>query len=73
VHEDPDDSLRELLLLVQEFHFPFGLGAVNDLRLPIGGPVFEVDLSDQPWREFLELEFLSPVGCSLFEGHVPLQ
>ena len=52
VHEDPDDSLGELLLLVQEFHFPFGLRAIYDLRLSVGGSMLYVDLTDERRREF---------------------
>ena len=55
VHEDPDDSLGELLLLVHQFYFPFGLRAIDNLGFPIGGPMLEIDLTDEPRRKLREL------------------
>jgi len=40
VHEDSDDPLRELLLLVHQLHFPLGLRAIYDLGLSIGCSMF---------------------------------
>ena len=71
-HHSPGNLRGELLLLVQQLTFPFGLGPVDDLRLSIGGPMFNVDLSDQPRRQLWQLEFLPPVGCPLLERHVAL-
>ena len=44
LHDYSSDPLGELLLLVHEFHLPFGLRSVNDLRFPIGGSMLYVDL-----------------------------
>ena len=46
VHEDSNDSLGELLLLVHELNLPFGLRAVDDLRFSICSPMFKVNLSN---------------------------
>ncbi len=42
------DFLGELLLLMLELHFPCGFGAVNDLGLAEGRPMFEVVLPNGP-------------------------
>ena len=49
-HYSSSNPLRELLLLVHEFHLPFGFGPIHYLRFPIGGPMLYVDLPNQPCR-----------------------
>jgi hypothetical protein len=71
-HHSPGDLRGELLLLVQQLTFPFGLGPIDNLGFPIGGPMFDIDLPNQPRRQLWQLEFLPPEGCSLLKRHMPL-
>ena len=72
-HQSPGDPLRELLLGMQEFTFPFSLRPIDNLRLAIGRSMLNVDLPNQPCGELRQPQLLLPVGCPLLEGHMSLQ
>ena len=50
MHQDSNDPLGELLLLVHQLNFSIGFRAIYDLGLSVGGPMLDIYLTDEPRR-----------------------
>ena len=67
LHQDPCDVLSELLLLMIQLDFSGSLRTIDDLGLPVCGPVLQVELPDGPGRELGDLQSLLQEGRALLQ------